>query len=186
MTTERLKAGDALILVDIQNDFCPGGALPIPDGDAVVPVLNDWIRAAQSAGIPIYASRDFHPKGHLSFADQGGDWPPHCIQDTDGAAFHPDLALPPEAVIVTKGVRFDQDQNSAFDQTGLADQLRRDGVRRVWVGGLAQDVCVLATVLDARAAGFETMVIRDGMRPVTGDGGRDAIARMESAGAEVV
>ena len=186
MTTERLKAGDALILVDVQNDFCPGGALPIPDGDAVVPVLNDWIRAAQSAGVPVYASRDFHPKGHLSFADGGGDWPPHCIQDTDGAAFHPDLALPPDAVIITKGVRFDQDQNSAFDQTGLADQLRRDGVGRVWVGGLAQDVCVLATVLDARAAGFQTLVIRDGMRPVTEEGGRDAIKQMESAGAEVV
>ena len=139
-----LRSGDALIIVDVQNDFCPGGALPIERGDEVVPVLNDWIAAAQAGDLPIYASRDYHPRGHMSFDESGGPWPLHCIQDSDGARFHPDLNLPADAVVVTKGVRLDQDQNSAFDQTGLAADLKKQGVERVFVGGLAEDVCVLA------------------------------------------
>ena len=119
------QPGDALLIIDVQNDFCPGGALPIPEGDQVVPVLNAWIDAASQAGIPVYLSRDWHPKHHPSFTEEGGLWPVHCLQDTPGAAFHPGLRVPPEAVIVTKGTRFDQDQNSAFDQTGLAVHLRK-------------------------------------------------------------
>ncbi|MBW2312004.1 MAG: isochorismatase family protein, partial [Deltaproteobacteria bacterium] len=121
-----LEEGDGLLLVDIQNDFCPGGALPIEEGDEIVPVLSKWIKAGQAKGIPIYASRDWHPLQHMSFEGHGGKWPPHCIQDTNGAAFHPELKLPDNTVKITKGVRFDQDQNSAFDQTGLAEQLTRD------------------------------------------------------------
>ncbi len=120
---ETLRQGDALLIVDVQNDFCPGGALPIAKGDEVVPVLNRWIAAARAQGVPVYASRDWHPVGHPSFKEQGGQWPPHCQQDSEGARFHPDLELPADAVTVTKGVRFDQDQYSAFDQTGLARQL---------------------------------------------------------------
>jgi nicotinamidase/pyrazinamidase len=178
-----LHAGDALILVDVQIDFCPGGALPIEHGDQVVPVLNGWIAAASQAGIPVYASRDWHPRGHLSFTESGGQWPPHCLQDSEGARFHPDLRLDPSTVIVTKGVRFDRDQYSAFDETGLARELRARGVNRVWVGGLAQDVCVRATVLDARRAGFEAIVIADGTRPVTHAGGAKANDEMRRAGA---
>jgi len=181
-----MRAGDGLLLVDVQNDFCPGGALPITDGDQVVPVLNRWLAAATAAGIPVYASRDFHPAGHPSFAPQGGPWPIHCLQDSPGAAFHAGLELPAATVVVTKGTRFDQDQNSAFDQTGFEQQLRRDGVRRLWVGGLALDVCVLATVLDARRAGFAVGLIRAGCRPVTAAGGEEALARMVAAGAEVI
>ncbi len=180
--SEALKAGDALLVVDVQNDFCPGGALPIADGNAVVPVLNRWIEAARAKGLPVFASRDWHPEGHPSFQERGGPWPPHCLQDSDGAAFHPDLELPGDAVKVTKGVRFDQDQYSAFDQTGLADELRRRGVRRVWIGGLAQDVCVLASALDARSAGFEVHVIEEATRPVTLEGGAEALRRMRDAG----
>src|SRR5277367_642114 len=153
-----LKKGDALIIVDVQNDFCPGGALPIADGDKVVSVLNRWITAAVTAGVPIYASRDWHPLGHISFTESGGPWPPHCVQDSDGARFHPMLELPDAVVKVTKGTRFDKDQNSAFDQTGLADDLRKRGIRRLWVGGLAEDVCVLATVMDGRREGIEVFV----------------------------
>jgi nicotinamidase/pyrazinamidase len=178
-----LHSGDALILVDVQIDFCPGGALPIEHGDQVVPVLNRWIAAASQAGIPVYASRDWHPKGHLSFTESGGQWPPHCLQDSEGARFHPDLRFDPSTVIVTKGVRFDRDQYSAFDETGLAGELRARGVKRVWVGGLAQDVCVRATVLDARRAGFEAVVIADGTRPVTHAGGVQANDEMRGAGA---
>ncbi len=177
-----LEAGDALLLVDVQIDFCPGGALPIAQGDEVVPVLNRWIAAAADAHVPVYASRDWHPHGHLSFTESGGEWPIHCVQDSPGARFHPALRLPDSAVIVTKGARSDRDQYSAFDDTDLAAALRERGVTRVWVGGLAQDVCVRATALDARRLGFDTVVIRDGTRPVTAAGGERANADMEAAG----
>lgn len=180
-----LQKGDALLIVDVQRDFCPGGALPIEDGDKIVPVLNRWIEAARAKGIPIYASRDWHPIQHMSFKEQGGDWPPHCVQDSDGATFHPDLMLPHDTAKVTKGVRFDQDQYSVFDQTGLAGQLKRDGAKRLWVGGLAQDVCVLESVLDARRAGFEVHVLKQATRPVTPAGGKQAIQKMEEAGAKI-
>ncbi|HET9107952.1 MAG TPA: isochorismatase family protein [Steroidobacteraceae bacterium] len=180
---EVLARGDALLIVDVQNDFCPGGALPIEQGDAVVPVLNTWIAAAVSAGIPVYASRDWHPRGHVSFRESGGPWPVHCLQDSPGAQFRADLRLPQDTIIITKGVRFDHDQNSAFDQTGLADRLRALQIRRLWIGGLAQDVCVLATVLDARAAGFAVTVIRDATRGVTREGCARADERMRDAGA---
>lgn len=182
---EALQHGDALLIIDVQNDFCPGGALPIADGDSVVPVLNAWIDAAHAQGIPIYVSRDWHPKGHLSFQEKSGPWPPHCLQDTPGAAIHPDLHLPENVVMVTKGVRFDQDQNSAFDQTGLADELRRNGVQHVWIGGLAQDVCVLASALDARKAGFQVHVIKAATRPVTPEGGAQAIRQMRAVGINI-
>lgn len=181
-----MQEGDGLLIVDVQNDFCPGGALPIEEGDCVVPVLNRWTEAAQKKGIPVYASRDFHPLRHISFKDQGGPWPPHCIEDSEGAAFHPDLILPDDLVKITKGVRFDRDQNSAFDQTGLHEQLRRDSVRRLWIGGLALDVCVLASVLDARKEGFAVNVLLQATRPVTPEGGREAVVRMNDAGAEVI
>lgn len=176
---------DALIVVDVQRDFCPGGALPIPDGHAVVPVINRWIGAAEAAGVPVYFSRDWHPRGHLSFREQGGAWPEHCVQNTEGAAFHPDLKPSPSLRIVTKGDRTDKDQYSAFDETGLGAELGRAGVRRVWVAGLAEDVCVRATVLDALAQGFEVRLIGAGTRPVTVEGGQTARQQMRAAGAVV-
>ena len=177
-----LREGDALLIVDVQNDFCPGGALPIEEGDAVVTVLNGWIAAARAAGVPVYASRDWHPPNHPSFATEGGPWPVHCVQDTEGAAFHPDLALPADAVPVAKGTRFDKDQYSAFDETGLSAELARRGVRRVWIGGLALDICVKATALDAAAAGIEAHLIADASRPVTAEGGAEALREMAAAG----
>jgi nicotinamidase/pyrazinamidase len=177
-----LRSGDALLLVDVQADFCPGGALPIPDGDRVVPVLNEWIAAATAARVPVYASRDWHPAGHPSFEREGGQWPAHCVQETPGAAFHPDLRLPDDVVKITKGTRFDQDQYSAFDQTGLEARLRRDGVARLWLGGLAQDVCVAATALDARRLGFDVHLIAGGSLPVSREGGLAALQRMSDAG----
>jgi len=183
---QSLQKGDALLIVDVQKDFCPGGALPIQEGDKVVPVLNRWIKAAREKGIPIYASRDWHPMQHMSFQDQGGKWPPHCVQDSDGATFHPDLELPDDVVKITKGIRFDHDQYSVFDQTGLAEQLKRNTVKRLWVGGLAQDVCVLESVLGARNAGFEVKVLKEATRPVTPEGGKEAIRKMKEAGAKIV
>lgn len=183
---EMLRRGDALMIVDVQKDFCTGGALPIEDGDKVVPILNRWIAAAVARGVPIYASRDWHPVGHVSFNERGGPWPPHCLQDSDGARFHSNLELPDSAVIVTKGVRFDQDQNSAFDQTGIVEQLRKDGIQRLLVGGLAEDVCVLATALDARREGFEVALIADATRPVSTQKGEKARKKMRDSGVHFV
>ena len=179
---DALQPGDALIVVDVQNDFCPGGKLAVEQGDAVIPVLNAWMAAAREKGVPVFASRDWHPVGHVSFEEQDGAWPPHCLQDTEGAAFHPDLRLPDDTIIVTKGVRFDQDQNSAFDQTGLAEYMHDHGIQRLWVGGLAQDVCVAATALDGRSAGFEVHVIVDATRPVSEQDGKRALDAMSGAG----
>ena len=185
---ESLREGDALLVVDVQNDFCPGGALAVPDGDAVINVLNDWIQAAVAASVPIYASRDWHPEDHVSFTERGGPWPRHCVQDTDGAAFHADLDLPAGTVILTKADRPDQDAYSAFEGTGFAERLRADRVRRLWVGGLALDYCVRASVLDALAGdGLEAHLILAATRPVdvqAGDGAR-AIAEMAAAGAHI-
>src|SRR5436309_865339 len=106
---------DALIVVDVQNDFCPGGALPIPEGDAVVPVLNRYLRRAAAAGMPMFASRDWHPRETRHFAAFGGPWPVHCVQNTLGAEFHPQLRLPPEARIVTKGTSAEDEGYSALE-----------------------------------------------------------------------
>jgi nicotinamidase/pyrazinamidase len=178
-----LRAGDALIVVDVQIDFCPGGALSVDRGDEVIPVLNRWVAAAADADVPVFASRDWHPRHHVSFRESGGLWPVHCVQDSPGARFHPDLKLPDFVTVVTKGVRFDRDQYSAFDETGLASELRKRGVRRLWIGGLAQDVCVRATVLDARREDFEVIVLADATRPVSPDDGQRAIEEMRQAGA---
>ncbi len=182
---DQLIQGDALLVVDVQKDFCPGGALAVPEGDAVVPVLNRWIEAARDAGIPVYASRDWHPDNHISFEERGGPWPPHCIQGTEGASFHPDLALPEQTSLISKGTDPDREQYSAFDGTGLGERMREDGVKRVWIGGLAQEVCVRASVLDALREGFEVHLLCPGTRPVDahpGDGER-ALEEMKEAGA---
>lgn len=183
---EILTPGDGVLLVDVQNDFCPGGALPIPRGDRIIPRLNEWIEAATDRDLPLYASRDWHPLGHPSFSAEGGQWPPHCVQDSPGADFHPDLRLPSVTLVVTKGTRFDQDQYSVFDQTGFETRVRKDGVRRLWVGGLAQDVCVCATVLDALRLGIPVHLIPGGSLPVTAEGGADALRKMRDAGARLM
>jgi nicotinamidase/pyrazinamidase len=181
-----LQKGDALLIVDMQKDFCPGGALAIEKADRILPVLDYWIQQASRTRRPIYASRDWHPEGHISFKEQGGKWPRHCIQDSEGAEYHPDLRLPEDVVRVSKGVRFDQDQNSVFDETGLSERLKRDGVRRLFVGGLALDVCVLASVLDARKAGFDVRLIEDATRAVNAADGRQALSEIKKAGAQIV
>lgn len=176
------QRGDGLLVVDVQWDFCPGGRLPVPEGNQVIPVLNDWIAAALNVGIPVYASRDWHPRNHISFIERGGPWPSHCIQDTDGAQFHPELHRDDRIVVVTKGTRFDRDQNSVFDETGFNTQLAYDDVRRLYVGGLALDVCVLASALDALEAGLKVGLIRSATRAVEEEAGRRALERMLKAG----
>jgi len=182
---------DALIVVDGQNDFCPGGSLAVPGGDAVVPVLNAYMEQAQRAGVPIFASRDWHPAHTLHFQAEGGPWPPHCVRGTHGAEFHPKLHLPQGATVVSKGMSERDEGYSAMEALtdegrSLADILRERGITRVYVGGLATDYCVRATVLDARKAGMETYVLMDASLPVDvapGDGER-ALQEMMAAGAK--
>ena len=185
MSTAPRQPGDALIVVDVQNDFLPGGALPVPGGDKIVPVLNEWIEAARQGAVLVAASRDWHPPDHVSFDDRGGPWPRHCVQHSEGAGFPPDLRLPENAVIISKGTDSDRDAYSAFDQTPLAELLKQRGVRRIWVGGLALDVCVRSTVLDAIESGFQTYVIRNATKPIDEQGGRNALDEMRRAGAAI-
>ena len=183
--------GDALIVVDVQNDFCPGGSLAVPEGDAMIPVLNEYLSRAADAGIPIFASRDWHPQDTRHFAAQGGPWPPHCVQGTHGAEFHSDLRLPSKTVVVSKGMSAEDQGYSALeavlpDGRPLVDALRAERVTHLYVGGLATDYCVRATVLDALKEGFATSVLVDASRPVDvqpGDGER-ALNEMLGTGAE--
>ena len=179
---------DALILVDIQNDFLPNGSLAVPDGDKVIPALNKAILAFEKAARPIYATRDWHPLNHSSFHAQGGPWPPHCVQNTPGAEFSRDLCLPASAIIISKADNPKVEAYSEFESTGLAESLAKLGIKRIIVGGLATDYCVKATVLDARKAGYETLVIENGIAGVNVHPGDDkkAIQCMKDAGATFI
>jgi nicotinamidase/pyrazinamidase len=177
----------ALLVVDVQNDFCPGGALGVAGGDEVVAPLNKLIAEFLERGEPVFKSRDWHPPTTKHFTVFGGTWPVHCVQNTKGAEFHPGLMDDPHIRLISKG-QGDEDQYSAFDGTDLALQLRRLGVEEVWVGGLATDYCVKQTVLDALKEGFKVKALENAMRAVEvnpGDGER-AIEKMREAGAEVV
>ena len=180
------KNRDALIIVDVQRDFCSGGALPVPEGERIIPVLNKYIEKFSKAGGLIVATRDWHPPNHISFKNYGGTWPPHCIQGTPGADFHPDLKLPKESKIVSKASQADKEAYSGFDGTDLERELRDAGIRRVFVGGLATDYCVKSTVLDALNLGFETVLLLDAIKGVDvnpGDSER-AIREMLESGAK--
>ena len=177
----------ALIVVDVQNDFCPGGTLAVPHGDDVVEPLNQMIGEFLDRGEPVYKSRDWHPATTKHFADYGGVWPVHCVQNTKGAEFHPALRDDPRITVISKGVG-DTDCYSAFDETDLLDQLHKQNVEEVFVGGLATDYCVKSTVLDALKHGFRVKALENAMRAVDvqpGDGER-AIEQMRDAGAQIV
>jgi nicotinamidase/pyrazinamidase len=182
----------ALLIVDVQNDFCPGGALEVAEGDEVVPVMNRLAARAAALGLPVYASRDWHPVDSIHFADNGGPWPTHCVAGTPGARLHRDLALPSGAMIVTKGAARDEHGYSAFDgqvtgRGALLDDLRNRGVDHLVVGGLATDYCVRASVLDARRHGLGVTVVEDGVRAVNlvEGAGDDALEEMRRSGAAV-
>lgn len=182
-----IGAGDALVVVDVQRDFLPGGALGVPAGDEVVEPLNRAIQAFERAGLPVFYSRDWHPPDHCSFRAQGGPWPPHCVAGTAGAGFAPGLRLPLEPEVISKATTRERDAYSAFQGTTLAQRLKSAGVRRLFVGGLATDYCVKATVLDARAGGFDVELLGDAVRAVevnAGDGVR-ALQEMQSSGAKL-
>ena len=195
------RASDALLVIDVQSDFCPGGALAVPDGDAVVPVINTLAPRFEH----VLLTQDWHPADHASFASQHAGrqpfetiempygaqtlWPDHCVQSTPGAAFHPKLSLPRAELVLRKGFRRGIDSYSAFQEndrrtaTGLAGYLRERGITRLYLVGLATDYCVAYSALDAVAAGFTAVLVEDACRAIDLAGSlADARAKMADAG----
>ena len=181
-------AGDALMVVDVQYDFLPGGALGVAGGDRIIPALNRYIEQFAAAGLPIVISRDWHPRNHSSFEAHGGPWPPHCVAGTHGAEFSSELRMPESAWIISKATDPAREAYSAFQGTDLEARLRAAGVTRLFIGGLATEYCVKFTVDDAMARGFRVCVLEDAIRSIDvepGDGAR-AIDAMHRSGAESV
>ena len=162
----RISQGDALLVIDLQRDFCPGGALAVPSADEILPVVDGLVRSFNRQGFPVVFSRDWHPAGHASFEAEGGSWPSHCVAGTAGAAFTPEVAVPEDAIVVSKATDPGKDAYSAFDGTGLADRLRGLCVNRLCVAGLATDYCVLESVLDGLTEGFQVILLTDAVRGV--------------------
>lgn len=182
----KLTDSDALIVVDMQKDFMPGGALPVPEGDSIIPTVNRYIEAFEKRGLPVFFTRDWHPENHISFKGYGGVWPPHCVQNTEGAQFHDDLRIPLDnKFVISKGTSPDFDAYSGFQGTALESLLRERGVKRIFVCGVATDYCVKNTVLGGLNLGFHTFVLLDGIKGVDvkpGDS-QKAIEEMLSKGA---
>jgi nicotinamidase-related amidase len=188
MRSLTLTQGDALLIVDVQKDFLPGGALGVPRSDHLIPVINAYVERFATAGLPVYASRDWHPPQHCSFRDRGGPWPPHCIAGSPGAEFGEELELPPDTRIISKATDAARDAYSAFDHTTLAAELRAKGVERVFICGLATEYCVLSSTEDAIRLGFSVVLLNDAIGAIEnhpGDGGR-AISKMTREGAVLV
>lgn len=183
----RLTERDALIIVDVQNDFCPGGSLAVPGGDQVATTLTHVAGEFRKRGARVFATQDWHPAGHSSFEEEGGPWPPHCVQGTKGAEFHPNLCLPEGTVVIRKGSYPKVDAYSGFLDSDLEEQLKRAEARRVFVGGLATDYCVLHTVLDALKRGFETYLLTDAIGAVNVNprDGERAVRQMRDNGARI-
>lgn len=184
----QLEPEDVLLVTDVQNDFLPRGSLAVAHGDEVVPVLNRYIQAFEAKGLPVYATRDWHPPQHCSFRAQGGPWPVHCVAGTQGAQFAATLVLPPTTTVISKATSEDQEAYSSFQGTDLDHRLRAAGIRRVFIGGLATDYCVLSTVRDACQLGYAVFLLTDAIRAVDvqpGDGQR-AEAEMVRLGAHRV
>jgi nicotinamidase/pyrazinamidase len=186
-----MKLKKALLIVDMQNDFCPGGALAVKEGDKIVPVLNKYIKFFVREKLPIFASRDWHPKETKHFKQYGGLWPKHCIQNTEGAMFHPGLKLPKEAIVLSKGIDPNKDSYSAFQAvdsngTDFLPLLKALGIKELFIGGLATDYCVKSTVLDGLKAGFKVNLLVDAIKGVNirPKDSEEAIEEMVARGAK--
>ncbi len=176
------------MVVDVQRDFCPGGALAIRDGDKVVPKLNKVIKSFIRAGLPVFFTRDWHPPDHVSFKSQGGVWPPHCVEGTRGAEFHPKLRVPKGAVVISKGTEPKLEAYSGFQGTDLDKRLKDFGVGEIMIGGLTTDYCVKQSSLDALGAGFKVKVLEDCIKGVNlhENDSKLALTEIVSKGAELV
>jgi nicotinamidase/pyrazinamidase len=189
---EQSSGHTALMVVDVQRDFCPGGALPARSGDRILPAVNRYLAEARNLGMPVYASRDWHPSKTTHFKPYGGEWPPHCVQGTEGAQFHPRLALPPDAIVISKGDDPERPGYSAFDGRtadghALLTDLRNRRIDSIYVAGLTTEYCVRQTVLDALRADLRVTVLTDAIAGIDahpGDADR-ALTDMSDAGAEL-
>ncbi len=183
-----ISKSDALIVTDIQNDFLPGGALPVVNGNEIIPVLNEYISLFKSATARIFATRDWHPLNHMSFKTAGGPWPIHCVQNSEGAKFHNDLKLPPDVIVISKATNPQHEAYSSFDGTNLAEDLRKNGISRIFMGGLATDYCIRYSVLDGLAAGFKMIVLSDAIRGINvkPNDSEKAIREIQQKGASIV
>lgn len=181
----KLGSGDALVIVDMQNDFLPGGSLAVPKGDAIIPVINRYLLLFHDHGRPIFATRDWHPPDHCSFRPQGGPWPPHCIATTSGAAFHADINFPINTQIISKAASREQDAYSAFTDTQMHELLQQASIRRLFVAGVATEYCVLNTVIDALQHHYTTFVLEDAISAINlkPDDGVNALQAMTRLGA---
>ncbi len=183
------NANDALLIVDLQYDFLPDGALHVPEGNTVIPIINTLIDAANKGHAPIIASRDWHPTNHCSFHEQGGRWPSHCVQNTPGAQFHSDVDFPDNTIIINKAFKADHEAYSAFsgetaDGQTLTALLKKLDIKRLIIGGLALDYCVKASCLDAIKAGFETIVVLDATKAINQEDGKEALKILTSFGVQ--
>jgi len=183
-----LDIGDALLVIDIQNDFLPGGSLSVPEGDQVIPVLNDYIDQFIKRQLPVFATRDWHPSNHCSFIQQGGPWPEHCITGSKGAEFSADLHLSASTHIISTGIDVEQEGYSGFENPALKLQLDNAGAKRLFIGGLATEYCVLNTVLDALNYHYKVLLLTDAIcaidvRPQDGE---NAINEMIQQGAKPI
>jgi nicotinamidase/pyrazinamidase len=179
-----LGIGDALLVIDIQNDFLPGGRLAVAEGDHVIPVMNNYIDRFIRRQLPVFATRDWHPKNHGSFIKQGGPWPDHCIADSTGAEFARSLHLPTTVHVFSTGIEVENDGYSGFENPELNKQLEKLNVSRLFIGGLATDYCVLHTVCDALKLNYQVMLLTDAVRAVNvhNQDGEQAINKMISKG----
>lgn len=178
----------ALIIVDMQNDFCPGGALPVPDGDKIIPIINKYIEFFKKKNFLIVATRDWHPPDHISFKNYGGIWPPHCIRGTKGAEFHPELKLPSNTIIISKATEKDKEAYSGFEGTELDKILKNKGIKEVYICGLATDYCVKHTALDAIKLGYKTYILTDAVKGVNVNPGdsEKALKELKEKGAFLI
>jgi len=183
-----LQRGDALVIVDIQNNFLPGGSLAVAGGDQVIPVINAYIAKFQQLGLPIVATRDWHSPDHSSFIQQGGPWPEHCVASSKGAEFSPALLLPKTARIFSTGFDKMADGYSGFENTDLHSHLSHAGIKRLFIGGIATDYCVLHTVLDALQYRYRVYLLQDAIRAVNvnPEDGQNAVQKMLENGAELL
>ena len=190
MARVRILPTDALIVVDMQNDFMPGGALPVPNALSIIPVINEYIRVFEEAGALIVFTRDWHPPNHISFRSRGGPWPPHCVQNTPGAELHKDLRVPRNAIIISKAFKEDEEAYSGFKGIDLASGkdlntiLRERGVKRVFISGVATEYCVKATTLDAVDLGYQVFLLLDAIKGINQPPGSEeqAVNEMLSKG----
>jgi nicotinamidase/pyrazinamidase len=188
MKTESIADGDALLIVDMQNDFLPGGSLAVAGSEQIIPIVNRYIEKFSAHGNPVYLTRDWHPPDHCSFKHQGGPWPVHCVAGSPGAEFSARLSLPEKFEIVSKGVRRESVGYSGFEETDLQARLERAGIRRLFVAGLATDYCVLNTVLEALKRGYTVFLLQDAVRAVNVDPDESdrALETMQQRGAILI